>query len=285
MLGRRGAMPQGYYKDPVKTAATFLKGVGKNVTVFAQDSVFGAGNYTAVNLIVGGQAVMEGVMMRTPSAYAIACRKSDGSIVTTPGQDGSILIQGPGVVPGYWRDEILTNLTLYWLTDTIGPSMRMYAANGAIPLERDAYALARRFQAAPNEPFDVAREVARIVRGNFLSLREKEYIEAAKAVGASDFRIILRHMLPNAMGPIVVNATLVVAIAILVEAVLSFLGFGVQPPTPALGTLIAKGQGLISQWWLVTFPGLTIVLICLCINFIGDGLRDALDPTQRRTSG
>jgi len=127
--------------------------------------------------------------------------------------------------------------------------------------------------------------LARIVRGTFLSLREKEYVEAAKAVGAGDFRIILRHMLPNALGPIVVSATLVVAIAILVEAVLSFLGFGVQPPTPALGTLISKGQGLINQWWLVTFPGLTIVLICLCINFIGDGLRDALDPTQRRTSG
>ena len=126
--------------------------------------------------------------------------------------------------------------------------------------------------------------LARIVRGTFLSLREKEYVEAAKAIGAGDFRIMARHMLPNAMGPIVVNATLVVAIAILVEATLSFLGFGVQPPTPALGTLIAKGQGLLEQWWLVTFPGLTIVLICLCINFIGDGLRDALDPTQRRTS-
>ena len=126
--------------------------------------------------------------------------------------------------------------------------------------------------------------LARIVRGTFLSLREKEYVEAAKAIGAKDFRIMARHMLPNAMGPIVVNATLVVAIAILVEATLSFLGFGVQPPTPALGTLIAKGQGLLAQWWLVTFPGLTIVLICLCINFIGDGLRDALDPTQRRTS-
>ena len=126
--------------------------------------------------------------------------------------------------------------------------------------------------------------LARIVRGTFLSLREKEYVEAAKALGASDIRIMVRHMLPNTVGPIIVNATLIVATAILVEAVLSFLGFGVQPPTPALGTLISKGQGLLRQWWLVTFPGLTIVFICLCINFIGDGLRDALDPTQRRTS-
>jgi ABC-type dipeptide/oligopeptide/nickel transport system permease subunit len=126
--------------------------------------------------------------------------------------------------------------------------------------------------------------LARIVRGSFLSLREKEYVEAAKAAGSGDLRIMLRHMLPNAVGPIVVNATLIVGIAILTEASLSFLGFGIQPPNPSLGKLIADGQDVSSSmWWLVTFPGLTIVLIVLCINFIGDGLRDALDPTQRRT--
>jgi peptide/nickel transport system permease protein len=126
--------------------------------------------------------------------------------------------------------------------------------------------------------------LARVVRASFLSLREKEYVEAAKAAGASDMRIMLRHMLPNAVGPIVVNTTLIVAIAILTEASLSFLGFGIQPPTPSLGKLIADGQDTSQHmWWLVTFPGLTIVLIVLCVNFIGDGLRDALDPTQRRT--
>jgi peptide/nickel transport system permease protein len=125
--------------------------------------------------------------------------------------------------------------------------------------------------------------LARIVRGSFLSLREKEYVEAAKAAGGSDLRIIMRHILPNSMGPIIVNATLVVAAAILVEAALSFLGFGIQPPTPALGKLIADGQSeMLTAWWLVTFPGLTIVAIVLCVNFVGDGLRDALDPTQRR---
>ncbi|MGH3132323.1 MAG: ABC transporter permease [Gaiellaceae bacterium] len=125
--------------------------------------------------------------------------------------------------------------------------------------------------------------IARIVRGLFLSLREKEFVEAAKAAGASDMRIIVRHMLPNAVGPIIVNATLVIAAAILVEAALSFLGFGIQPPNAALGKLIADGQGEgFNAWWLVTFPGLVIVVIALCINFIGDGLRDALDPTQRR---
>ena len=128
--------------------------------------------------------------------------------------------------------------------------------------------------------------IARIVRGVFLSLREKEYVEAAKASGASDIRIIGRHMLPNTLGPLIVNTTLVVGLAILTEAALSFLGFGIQPPDPALGKLIADGQGEgFKLWWLVTFPGLTIVVIALAINFIGDGLRDALDPTQRRARG
>jgi peptide/nickel transport system permease protein len=125
--------------------------------------------------------------------------------------------------------------------------------------------------------------IARIVRGTFLSLREKEYVEAAKACGAGDLRIMIRHMFPNTIGPILVAATLTTGTAILLESYLSFLGFGIQPPTPSLGNLIATGENLgVSAWWLVTFPGIVIVLIVLCINFIGDGLRDALDPTQRR---
>jgi ABC-type dipeptide/oligopeptide/nickel transport system permease subunit len=125
--------------------------------------------------------------------------------------------------------------------------------------------------------------IARIVRGAYLSLREKEFVEAAKASGASDFRIMFRHILPNTLGPIIVNATLTVATAILLEATLSFLGFGIQPPTPALGKLISDGRGaMLTDWWLVFMPGITIVVICLCINFVGDGLRDALDPTQQR---
>jgi peptide/nickel transport system permease protein len=125
--------------------------------------------------------------------------------------------------------------------------------------------------------------IARIVRGSYLSLREKEFVEAAKASGASDLRIMFRHMLPNSLGPIIVNATLTVALAILLEATLSFLGFGIQPPTPALGKLIDDGKNaMLTDWWLVLMPGLTIVTICLCINFVGDGLRDALDPTQQR---
>jgi peptide/nickel transport system permease protein len=125
--------------------------------------------------------------------------------------------------------------------------------------------------------------LARIVRGLFLSLREKEFVEAAKAAGASDMRIIARHILPNCVGPIVVFTTLIVAAAILTEAALSFIGYGIQPPTAALGKLIVDGQSEgFTLWWLVVFPGLIITVIALAINFVGDGLRDALDPTQRR---
>jgi peptide/nickel transport system permease protein len=131
-------------------------------------------------------------------------------------------------------------------------------------------------------------DLARIVRGQFLSLREKEYVEAAKASGAGDARLMFRHILPNTLGPIVVNATLAVGTAILVEAALSFLNFGIKPPTPSLGVLVSEAQANPSTptggttWWLTIFPGLTIVAIVLCVNFVGDGLRDALDPTQRR---
>jgi peptide/nickel transport system permease protein len=125
--------------------------------------------------------------------------------------------------------------------------------------------------------------LARIVRGLFLSLREKEFVEAARALGASDARIIFRHMMPNALGVIIVNVTLTVAIAILTESLLSFLGFGIQPPTPTWGNMLEDGRSLMTiAGWLVWFPGLAILLVVLCVNFLGDGLRDALDPTQRR---
>jgi peptide/nickel transport system permease protein len=124
--------------------------------------------------------------------------------------------------------------------------------------------------------------IARIVRGVFLSLREKEYVEAAKAVGAGDLRIMFRHMLPNTLGPVVVNGTLAVADAIILEAFLSFLGFGIADPTPSLGKLVAGGQQFPQKWWLTVLPGLVLVLIVICVNFVGDGLRDALDPQQRR---
>jgi peptide/nickel transport system permease protein len=125
--------------------------------------------------------------------------------------------------------------------------------------------------------------IARVVRGTFLSLREKEFVEAARALGASDTRIMFRHLLPNATGSIIVNATITVAVAILVETALSYLGLGIKPPDTSLGLLISTGQqAATTRPWLFYFPGLIIVIIALTINFIGDGLRDAFDPTQTR---
>jgi ABC-type dipeptide/oligopeptide/nickel transport system permease subunit len=125
--------------------------------------------------------------------------------------------------------------------------------------------------------------LARLVRGEFLALREKEYVEAARAMGASSLRIIFRHMLPNAIGVIIVSATLTIAVAILLEAALSFLGFGVKSPDTSLGLLISTYQTAFStRPWLFWWPGLFIVIIALSVNFIGDGLRDAFDPKQTR---
>ena len=125
--------------------------------------------------------------------------------------------------------------------------------------------------------------LARLVRGEFLSLREKEFVEAARAMGASSTRIIFRHMLPNAIGTIIVSATLTIAAAILIEAALSYLGFGVQSPDTSLGLLISTYQTAFStRPWLFWWPGLFIIVIALSVNFIGDGLRDAFDPKQTR---
>jgi peptide/nickel transport system permease protein len=122
---------------------------------------------------------------------------------------------------------------------------------------------------------------ARIVRGVVLSLREQEFVEASKAMGGSDLRIILTHLLPNAAGPIIVAGTLAIALAILAEAGLSFLGFGIQPPDTSLGLLVDRARTAArTRPWLFYPPGFMIVAIALTINFIGDGLRDALDPRQ-----
>ncbi len=124
--------------------------------------------------------------------------------------------------------------------------------------------------------------VARLVRASFLSLREREFAEAARAVGNNDARIIFRHLLPNAVAPIVVQATLDVANVIIVESTLSFLGFGIQPPTASWGNMLANAQSNLSiAWWAAVFPGLCILITVLAINYIGDGLRDALDPNMR----
>ncbi len=126
--------------------------------------------------------------------------------------------------------------------------------------------------------------VARLVRGEFLSLKEKEFVESARAIGAPNIRIIFRHILPNTATPIIVAATLLVARNIISESGLSFLGFGVQPPTPTWGNMLTSAQEemLKGNWWMAFFPGIMIFLTVISINYIGDGLRDALDPYKMR---
>jgi peptide/nickel transport system permease protein len=121
--------------------------------------------------------------------------------------------------------------------------------------------------------------IARLVRAEFLSLREREFVTAARALGAGDTRLILRHMLPNALAPVMVSATLGVAGAILTESALSFLGLGVQPPTPSWGNILTAGKDNIEiAWWLSVFPGLAILITVMSYNLLGEGIREAIDP-------
>jgi oligopeptide transport system permease protein len=124
--------------------------------------------------------------------------------------------------------------------------------------------------------------MARIVRGQTLSLKQKEFVEAARAIGLSRMAIIARHIVPNLLGPVVVYVTLTIPGVILAESFLSFLGLGVQPPMASLGTLISNGaQDMELAPWLLIFPSITMVVTLMCFNFIGDGLRDAIDPKDR----
>jgi peptide/nickel transport system permease protein len=123
---------------------------------------------------------------------------------------------------------------------------------------------------------------ARVVRGSVLAVREEVHVRAVRSLGASDWRILTRHVLPNVAAPVIVQTSLSLAFAILTEAALSFLGLGVQPPRPAWGRLLLEAQGFIQlAWWMSVFPGLAIFVTVMAFNLVGDGLRDALDPRQR----
>lgn len=184
-----------------------------------------------------------------------------------------------GALAGYYRgflDTVLMRVTDLFLT---------------IPSLAVLLVLASRYRGESGNWMAIALVIAafawmplaRVVRGMFLSLREREFVEAARALGASDSRIILRHLLPNSLAPIIVNATLLVAAAILIETALSFLGFGIAPPDTSLGRLVAEGSNAsYTRPWMFYLPGLWLMLICLCINFVGDGLRDAIDPRDAK---
>ncbi|HLZ27665.1 MAG TPA: ABC transporter permease [Chloroflexota bacterium] len=122
---------------------------------------------------------------------------------------------------------------------------------------------------------------ARVSRGQVLSLKQRDFVTAARAVGLSDWRVLIRHILPNALSPALVLMTMDFGNAIIITAALSFLGLGAVPPTPEWGAMVAEGRELVQQWWISTFPGLAIFSVAIACNFIGDGLRDAIDPRLR----
>lgn len=186
-----------------------------------------------------------------------------------------------GSVAGYvggWLDNVLMRLTDAALTL---PSLLVLILLSAILREVDLPFLQQ------NSVVTIAVVIgslawmtfARLVRAMFLTLREMDYVTASRSLGASDMRIVVSHILPNAIGPIIVEATLELGYAIIEESGLSFLGFGIQPPTPSWGNLLSNAQDhFLKNPWLALFPGLMIFLAIISVNYIGDGLRDAFDP-------
>jgi peptide/nickel transport system permease protein len=185
-----------------------------------------------------------------------------------------------GALSGYfggWTDSILMRITDAFLTF---PTIFVLILLGAFLREQQLFIL-------QNSIFVVIIIIAalswmwpaRLVRGLFLVLREKEFVSASRALGGSPWRMIVRHILPNCVGPILVSGTLQMASAIITESGLSYLGFGVQPPTPTWGSILSTAQDkILTDPWLGFFPGFMIFLTVMAINYIGDGLRDAFDP-------
>jgi peptide/nickel transport system permease protein len=187
-----------------------------------------------------------------------------------------------GAVAGFfggWVDQLLMRFTDLFLV-VPGLAILMMAQKGLAGKEILGHRFSSQGLIILILSFLYWQYIARVVRGVFLSLKEREFVEAARASGASSFRIITRHMIPNTIGPIAVNTTLVVGLAILTESTLSFLGFGVQPPTVSWGNMLAQSEGAVGTdlAYLVYFPGLAILITVLAVNFLGDGMRDAFDP-------
>jgi peptide/nickel transport system permease protein len=186
-----------------------------------------------------------------------------------------------GALAGYyggWLDSILMRLTDTFLSL---PSFLVLILLSAILREVDAPLIEK------NSVLTIAFVIgiltwmtfARLIRATILTLREMDFVTATRALGGSDFRIIVNHILPNSIGPIIVEATLELGYAIIQESGLSFLGFGIQPPTPSWGNLLSNAQEHFTKYpWLAIFPGLMIFLAIISVNYIGDGLRDAFDP-------
>jgi ABC-type dipeptide/oligopeptide/nickel transport system permease subunit len=250
------------YGDPAGQRATLsILWIGGNSAFSFGDYPFGASNLGFDNF----SQVMRGIQQTTIIVVAM-------TVLTTV--IGVVL----GAVAGYfrgWVDSVIMRFTDLIITlPTILVTAVLGITLGFTGVWSVALALGLLSWTS----------LARLVRAEFLSLREREFVDAARVAGASNRRIIFKHILPNSIGVIVVNVTLTVSQGILVEAALSFLHFGIQFPDVSLGSLISNYQGAIltGEPYLFIWPGVFIILIVLCLNFVGDGLRDAFDPRQKR---
>jgi len=197
---------------------------------------------------------------------------SGAAVVTAASAFGIAAGTAAGWIGGWW-DEAVMRLTDMFLAF---PSLILAMAISAIlrPSLTNAL-LAIAITSWPT--------YARLIRAQVLSLRTRDYIEAARAEGATDVAIIVRHLIPNALAPLLIQATLNVGSIILVSAGLAFIGFGAQPPTPEWGLMVSEGRTfLMDQWWIATFPAIAILLLVLGFNLLGDGIRDLLDPRLRK---
>jgi len=187
-----------------------------------------------------------------------------------------------GAISGYyggWIDYTLMRITDVFLSIPLLPLLLVLTAIVAASSNKAALSFGVIVVIIGGTSWPV---VARLVRASFLSLREKEFCEAARALGNRDGRIIFRHLLPNAIAPLIVQGTLEIANVIILESTLSFLGFGIQPPTASWGNMLANAESNMAiAPWVAIFPGLCILVTVLAINYLGDGLRDALDPNMR----
>jgi peptide/nickel transport system permease protein len=213
-------------------------------------------------LMYGGQISL------TVAFFAVLMELSIGTVI--------------GAISGYyggWIDYVLMRITDVFLSIPLLPLLLVLTAIVAASSNKAALGFGVIVVIIGGTSWPA---VARLVRASFLSLREKEFCEAARALGNRDGRIIFRHLLPNAVAPIIVQGTLEVANVIILESTLSFLGFGIQPPTASWGNMLANAESNMAiAPWVAIFPGLCILVTVLAINYLGDGLRDALDPNMK----
>ena len=290
-LGNKVAIVSGILFLIVVIFATSAVGIGPipgwwkhNYTTLAPQVGGGAPTLSLVPEWLGGSGISLGEHPFGQSRigidyFAMTMRGIQNSIIVmfVIGIGGTVIGTVIGAVAGYYRgrvDSILMRITDVFI---VIPIIVIGAVVGRATGGLGVWLLAA-FLALISWT-----TIARLVRAEFLSLREREFVEAARVAGASDLRIIFKHILPNTIGVIIVSATLSIASAILLETALSFLGFGVKPPDVSLGLLISDYlNAFTNRPWLFWFPGLFILAIALTVNFIGDGLRDAFDPRQNR---